>query len=183
MASITGLWLPILLSAVFVFVASSIVHMVLRYHWTDWSRLPGEDKARAALTGLPPGNYRMPYCSSMADLKDETFVGKMKEGPNALVIGLPTGPPTMGKQLVQWFVYTLAVGVVTAYVASRTMDAGADYLAVFRVAGTVAFLTYAGASPAGSIWVGMKWSTTLKSLFDGLIYGAVTGGTFGWLWP
>ena len=183
MVSITDLWLPILLSGVFVFIASSIVHMVLRYHWTDWNELPGEGKAREAMKGLPPGNFRVPFCSKMDDMKDEGFIAKMKEGPNALIIGMPTGPPTLGKQLALWFIYTVGVGIVTAYVASRTMDAGADYLAVFRVAGTVAFLTYAGGAPASSIWVGIKWSSTVKSVFDGLLYGVVTGGTFGWLWP
>lgn len=183
MVTITGLWLPIVLSAVFVFVASSIVHMVLRYHWTDWNELPGEDKAREGLKGIPVGNFRIPYCSKVSDMQDENLIAKMNEGPNALIIGLPKGPPAMGKSLALWFVYTLLVGVAVAYVASRTVGAGGDYLAVFRVAGTVAFLTYAGGAPAGSIWLGIKWSTTAKSLFDGLLYGVVTAGTFGWLWP
>jgi len=115
--TITGLWLPILVSAVLVFVASSIVHMVLRYHATDWDRLPDEEKARAALKGLPVGNYRMPHCTSMADLKDEKFVAKITEGPNAAIIAFPSGPPTMGKQLGLWFVYNVLVGIVAAYVA------------------------------------------------------------------
>ena len=183
MVTITELWLPVLLSAVFVFIASSLVHMALRYHWSDWNELPGEDKAREALKGLPAGNYRMPFCASMADMKDEAQLAKMKEGPIALVIAFPPGPPTMGKQLGLWFVYTLAVGTVTAYLTGRTLAAGADYLAVFRVAGTVAFLTYAGGAPAASIWMGIKWSTAVKNLFDGLLYGMVTAGVFGWLWP
>jgi hypothetical protein len=29
----------------------------------------------------------------------------------------------------------------------------------------------------------MKWSATLKNMFDGLLYALVTAGTFGWLWP
>ena len=183
MVTIVDLWMPIAVSAVLVFIASSVVHMVLRYHGSDWDALPEEDRARQALRGLQAGNYRVPHCTSMAAMRDEGFLTKMKEGPNALVIAYPPGPPTIGKQLVQWFVYTLLVGVVTAYVAGRTLDPGEHYLTVFRVAGTVAFLTYAGGAPAGSIWLGMKWSTTFKNLFDGLLYGAVTAGAFGWLWP
>jgi len=35
MVSLAALWLPILLAAVFVFIASSIIHMVLPYHKTS----------------------------------------------------------------------------------------------------------------------------------------------------
>ena len=34
-----------------------------------------------------------------------------------------------------------------------------------------------------SIWKGQSWSTTLKFVFDGLVYGLLTAGVFGWLWP
>lgn len=34
-----------------------------------------------------------------------------------------------------------------------------------------------------SIWYKRKWSSTLKSMADGLVYALVTAGTFGWLWP
>ncbi len=35
MVSLMSLWIPILVSAVIVFVLSSIIHMVLPYHRTD----------------------------------------------------------------------------------------------------------------------------------------------------
>ena len=47
-------------------------------------------------------------------------------------------------------------------------------------------LSFAGYSLAllqNSIWLGRSWSTTLKSVFDGLVYALITAGTFGWLWP
>jgi len=28
-----------------------------------------------------------------------------------------------------------------------------------------------------------NWGTTLKSVFDGLVYALFTAGAFGWLWP
>jgi len=34
-----------------------------------------------------------------------------------------------------------------------------------------------------AIWKGQPWSVTLKEIFDGLVYGLLTAGTFGWLWP
>jgi hypothetical protein len=54
---------------------------------------------------------------------------------------------------------------------------------VFRFAGTTAFLGYAFALAHDSIWFKRRWSTTVKFLFDGLLYGLLTAGTFGWLWP
>lgn len=47
--SVAALWMPILLSAVFVFVASSILHMVLPYHRSAFGKLPAEDEVRDAL--------------------------------------------------------------------------------------------------------------------------------------
>jgi len=43
MVSIVSLWLPILLSAAAVFILSSIIHMVLKYHNNDFKALPSEE--------------------------------------------------------------------------------------------------------------------------------------------
>ena len=48
MVGLTTLWLPVLLSAVLVFIASSIIHTLLNYHWTDWDKIPGEDNVLEA---------------------------------------------------------------------------------------------------------------------------------------
>ena len=65
MVSITALWLPILLSAIIVFVASSIMHMLLPYHRSDYRQLPDEDKVLAVLrgAGLTRGLYVFPHCT------------------------------------------------------------------------------------------------------------------------
>jgi len=99
------------------------------------------------------------------------------------ILLMPNGPSAMGKHLLLWFVYSLVIGVLTAYLTGRTLGADTHYLQVFRVAGTVAFVAYAGAEPIASIWKGMKWSATLRNMFDGLLYALVTAGAFGWLWP
>jgi hypothetical protein len=39
------------------------------------------------------------------------------------------------------------------------------------------------ALPAASIWYRRSWMTTLKSMFDGAIYGLLTGAACAWLWP
>ena len=185
MVGIVALWIPILLSAVIVFFASAIVHMVLRYHWSDYARMPGEDLVRDAIRkgSVSPGEYNFPHASSPAEMRAPDIVERFKQGPVGLVTILPSGEPAMGKSLVQWFFYSLVVGVLAAYVAGRTLGAGAEYLQVFRITGTVAFVAYAGSQPIESIWKGRKWSTTGKNIFDGLVYAAVTATVFALLWP
>jgi hypothetical protein len=185
MVPLTSLWLPILLSAVFVFLASFVVHMVLPHHRSDYRRVPAEDDVMAALRkfDLPPGDYMLPRAASPSDMKSPDFMDKMTKGPILIFTVIPSGPPSMAQQLVQWFVYCVVVGSFAAYVAGRALGPGADYVAVFRFAGTAAFLSYAVALWQQSIWYRRAWSTTVKSTIDSLAYALLTGGTFGWLWP
>jgi hypothetical protein len=179
------LWLPILLSAVFVFVASSLIHMVLRYHDSDFRKLPVEDQVRAALgpMSLPPGDYLVPHGGSHGAMKDPAFLEKWKQGPVMLMTVIPNGVPKMGRSLSLWFVYCAVVGVFAGYIAGRALGPGAHYLAVFRFAGCTAFVGYSLALWQQSIWYQRSLVTTLKSNIDGLIYACLTAGTFGWLWP
>ncbi|MDQ5871699.1 MAG: hypothetical protein M3547_05780 [Acidobacteriota bacterium] len=185
MVPLTSLWLPILLSAVIVFVASSIIHMVLRYHRNDFRKLPAEDEAMEALrkTGVAPGEYLFPYAGSPAAMKDPAYLEKRKRGPAGLLTVMKGGTASMAPQLAKWFLYCLVVGVFAAYIAGRALAPGASYLAVFRFAGCTAFIAYSLALWQNSIWYGRAWTTTLKSNVDGLIYGLLTAGVFGWLWP
>ncbi|MDH3592764.1 MAG: hypothetical protein OER88_12840 [Planctomycetota bacterium] len=184
MVAITALWLPIVLAAVFVFLASSILHMATPWHNGDYAKLPDEDGVRAAMrkSTIPPGEYSVPHCTSMKDLNDE-MKAKYEEGPVGFLTIVPNGQMKMGKFLIQWFLFTIYIGIFVAYLTGRLVPAGAEYMNVFRVAGTVAFLGYVGAAPSQSIWKGQKWSTTVKFLIDGLIYALLTAGAFGWLWP
>ena len=185
MVSLAALWLPILLSAVFVFIASSIVHMVLAYHNRDYVKLPNEDAVRAAIqSGNPaPRQYIIPYCAEMKDMGTPEMLQKMKEGPVAVLNIKPLGAISMGPSLAQWFVFGLVISLATAYVAGHSLAPGSDYLHVFRIVGTVAWLGYAAGQIPGAIWMGKPWSVASKEVLDGLIYGLVTAGTFGWLWP
>ena len=101
----------------------------------------------------------------------------------AFMTVLPAGAPKMGGQLVQWFVYSVIVGVFAAYVASRAAGPNPEYLDVFRFTGATAFFCYAVAGWQASIWYKRAWNTTLKNTFDGLVYALLTAGAFGWLWP
>lgn len=185
MVPLLSLAIPILLSAVIVFAASSIIHMVLTYHRSDYGRLPKEDDVQEMLRRLnvAPGDYAIPCGGSPAAMKEPAFIERATKGPRVLMSVTPGGPMSMGKNLAQWFLFGVLVSVLAAYVAGLTLSPGADYRVVFRIVSTVAFMGYSLALPLQSIWFMRKWSTTLKSMADGLLYGLLTGGTFGWLWP
>jgi hypothetical protein len=185
MVPVTSLWLPILLSAVIVFVASSLVHMVLRYHRSDYGRLPAEDAILAALrdVNVPQGDYRFPWVGGPEGMKDPAYLEKRKRGPVGVLTVMKSGVPSMAPYFAKWFLLCVVVGVFSAYIAGRALGPGAPYLSVFRFAGCTAFVGYSLALWQISIWDGRRWSTTLKLNVDGLIYGLLTGGTFGWLWP
>lgn len=185
MVPLTSLGLPILLATVIVFVASFVVHMVLPLHRNDLRRLPREDDVLEALRrfDLPPGDYAAPRAASPAAMKDPAFVEKMNKGPIVFMTIAPGQPPSMASNLVQWFAYSAVVSLFAGYLAGRALGPGAPYLDVFRFAGTTAFAGYALALAQHSIWYKRSWLTTLKSMFDGLVYALLTAGTFGWLWP
>src|SRR4030095_6336463 len=111
MVSLAALWLPILLAAVLVFIASSIIHMVLPYHRSDYKKLPSEDAVMDALRrfSIPPGDYLTPRPSGPNALKDPAFVEKRKKGPVALMTIMPSGEWSMGPQLIQWFLFSVVV--------------------------------------------------------------------------
>lgn len=180
--SITSLWLPILLSAVFVFVAAAIVWMALPHHKHEWKGLGNEEAARAALKGAAPGQYVLPY-ATMEGMKDPAYLKKRAEGPTAWLTVTPPGVRGMGAQMVGSFVYYLAVGILVAYVAGRTLVPGTSYLQVFRVVGTVTWAAYGWGAISDGIWFGKPWSSVAKHLGDALLYALLTAGTFGWLWP
>lgn len=181
--ALESLWLPIVLSALAVFVVSSLIWAVIGWHNPDWKKLPDEEQARAALRGTPPGQYSLPHAADGKARQDEAWQAKYREGPAAMLVVLPHGDLGMGKQLGQWIVYTLVISTLIAYVAGTTLAAGAPYIKVFQVVSTVGTLAYAGNAAAGSIWFGHSWGRTVKDIVDGLIYGLLTAGIFGWLWP
>ena len=185
MVPIPALWLPILLSAVFVFVLSSLVHMVFGYHANDYKKLPNEDGIADALrkASIPDGSYMLPRAASMKDFGSPEHQAKIMKGPNAMITIWGGTKPSMAGPMIQWFFFTILIGVLTAYVTGRAVAPDAHYLTVFRFAGSVSFIAYAMGSWPESIWYKRPWSTTLKGTFDALLYGLVTAGTFGWLWP
>jgi hypothetical protein len=185
MVPITSLLVPILLASVIVFVASSLIHMVLGYHRADFRALPKEADVQGALRGfaIPPGDYLLPCPTGPGGMKAPEFVARRAKGPVLVMTVMPAGEVSMGRNLALWFVYTIIVSLFAAYVAGRALGPGAHYLAVFRFAGATAFAGYSLALMQNSIWFSRNWGMTLRSMFDGLIYALLTAGTFGWLWP
>lgn len=183
--TLTTLWLPIVLSAVVVFLGSSFVHMVLPWHKGDYPGVPNEDGVMKALRpfAIPPGDYMMPRATSMKEMQAPEFLEKQKQGPVLIMTVLPNGPWTMGKALTNWFLYSLVVSLFAAYVASRALQPGATYLEVFRFAGVTAFACYSMALWQMAIWYHRSIRTTIISTLDGLLYAGLTAGVFGWLWP
>ena len=179
MAFLANLWLPIVLSAIIVFVASSLMHMLLKYHQSDYRQLPNEENVRATLraANLTRGLYVFPYCTHK-DMKSPALMEKYKQGPVGFLTIVPNGPPNMPKFLIQWFVFCLLVGLFLG----RAMP-GTDHMAVFQVVGTAAFLAYGLGNLSNGIWKGQTWSATIKEVIDGLVYGLLTAATFAWLWP
>jgi hypothetical protein len=185
MVSLLALWLPILLSAVVVFIVSSLIHMVSPWHKGDYPKMQNEDKVMDALRPLniPPGDYMVPRPSGREDMRAPEFIEKLKKGPVIILTVLPSGQTSMGMNLVQWFLYSVVIGFFAAYVAGRTLSLGTNSLQVFRLTGVTAFMGYTAALWQMSIWYRRAWSITIKATVDGLIYAILTAYIFVWLWP
>jgi hypothetical protein len=180
-----SLSLPGVVSAVAVFFLSAVLHMVLKYHRADYKRLPDEDSVADAVrkAGPSPGVYFIPYCSEMSQMKDPAMVKKFTDGPVAHLNVLRNGPPAMGKNLAQWFLFSLLVSFVAAYVARHTLSFGSPGVDVMRITGTLAFAAYGFGYLQDSIWKGIPWSNSLRGLLDAALYALTTGLVFRWLWP
>ena len=185
MTALHLLWLPILLSSVLVFLASSVIHMLSPWHKSDYPKMSNEDKVMDALRPLaiPPGDYMVPRPSGREEMRSPEFLEKMKKGPVMMLTVWPNGVMSMGRNFVLWFLYIVVIGFFAAYVTGRALPIGALYLHVFRFVGVTAFTGYSLALWQLSIWYRRGWSITIKATIDGLIYALLTAGAFGWLWP
>ena len=185
MTALSALWLPIVLSAVFVFILSSLIHMMSPWHKGDYPKMEKEAEVLSALRPLaiPPGDYFIPRPSTREEMSTPEFKEKVQKGPVVIMTVMPSGEMGMGRNLGLWFVYLLIIALFSGYIASRALPVGASYRAVFRFAGAAAFLGYTAALWQMSIWYRREWMTTFKHTVDGLIYACLTAGVFGWLWP
>jgi hypothetical protein len=184
MSSLAPLWLPILASAVAVFIVSSIIHMVIRWHQTDEKQIPNETAVADALRGLPAGEYRLPWAASMKEMHEPAFQEKVKRGPMGRV-GIWEGDMQAGfrNSLILWFVYSLVASFISGHVAHSTLGLDTEGHHIFHTVGLTAFGCYGLGVTQQSIWGPKKWGPTFKSVIDGALYALATAGVFVWLWP
>lgn len=185
MITLFQLWLPILLSAVGVFVASSVLHMALKFwHQADYRGFSNENDVAAAIRkGSPaPGIYTLPFCR-MEDMQKPETQEKFKQGPVGMFFLRASGAPNMGIGLTQWFLFCLLVSVFAAYLAAVTLTTGMSGMQVARIVGVAAFMAYGFASLPAGIWWGQPWKAVFKDVIDGAIYATITALVFAWLWP
>ena len=185
MEFLTELWLPIVVAPVAVFAVSTIVHMVLKIHNKDCTKMENEDAVLDALraNNIAIGAYMFAGCDDMKEWSTDEHKAKMEKGPIGWLTVLPPNGFNMGRSLIQWFFYTLLVSCFTGYIAWHSLSVGADYLQVFQIVGAVAFMTYGLGGMPESIWKGVSWKVTGKFMFDGLLYALTTAGIFGAMWP
>lgn len=183
MEFIAELWLPILLSAVGVFVVSSVLHMCIPIHKNDYKKLENEKPLLAGLREheQQPGEYMFPAAECMSDMKNPEYIERCNLGPVGFMVIMPNGMWNIGKSLGQWFAYSIVISLLTAYVYSFVSAEGASFSEIFRLTSTVSFLGYAFSSVSNSIWKGISWWVTCKFVFDGTLYALATGAIFGWM--
>lgn len=185
MVALTALWLPILVSAVVVFLISSVIHMATPMHKGDQTAIPNEDALLDALraAGAQRGHFRFPYAGSMADMASDEMKAKFRRGPVGVLTLTEGGEPTMGKELLAWFLYSVVISTVAGYVAGISLAPGAGFEPVLRITSAIALLTYCTSTVHESIWKGVPWAVALRFAIDGVLYAVATGVVFGWLWP
>ncbi len=183
--SVLELWLAILVAATLCWIASALIHMLFKYHNADYTELENEAEVSATLktTAPKPALYSLPYCHDMQAMGDEAMQKKFADGPVAMIAIFPNGMPAMGKLLTQQILFFLIGALLIACLASLSLTAGADYMAVFKLVFLATFLSYGWAQVPYSIWMGQPWSNCIRYVIDALIYASVTAGSFAWLWP
>lgn len=183
--SLYELWLAILVAGLLCWVASALIHMLVKYHNADYKKLPNEEAVSSALADQSPnpGLYTLPHCIDMKEMGEESMQKKFNDGPVAMIAIMPNGMPPMGKLLSQQILFFILGSVLIGYLASISISTNADFMMVFRQVFIASFLTYGWAQIPYSIWMGQPWANCVRFLIDALIYAVVTASTFAVLWP
>ena len=184
MTPFMSLLLPIVVSAVAVFVLTLVLHMT-PWHKSDYLRLPDEDGVMQALRAfnIPPNDYTVPHPGSGDYMKSPEYDAKRAAGPVMNLTVVPSGPWKIGQMMGLWFLFTLVVSASVACVVGTVVPPGGGAHAVFHYVAFITFLTYAMGAVPLSIWYHRKWSTTFKTAVDSLLYALATGWIFSMMWP
>lgn len=188
MSYLTALWLPVLVSAVAVFLLSFVFHMLLPFHKNDYRAVPNDSAVMDALRpfAIAPGDYMVPRPNGMADMKTPEFQEKMNRGPVVMLTVFPNGMGSMGRPLAMWFVFILVVNTLSGHIAQGAFHDAVgpvDHRVIFHTVALTSFMAYGFGLWQMAIWYRRSIATTIRSTVDAAIYGIATGLVFGWLWP
>lgn len=184
MTPLAELWLPIVLTAVLVFIAGAVMWMALPHHHKDWVGVPGEEALMNTLraNGVKSGQFMFPFLGCGKESRSEEAKAKMKQSPSGVMI-VWDGMPSMGKAMALTFVFNLVVAALIAYVASIALAPGAAFVDVARVVGTTGLLAYIAGQIPFAIWFRKSGRSVAADVFDGVVYTALAVLAFGFLWP
>jgi hypothetical protein len=185
--ALTDLWLPIVLSAVAVWIAAALAWMVMPHHKGDFNQLPNEDDVMASVRnlGIAPGLYFFPNMRDCSKMKnDPAAKAKFEAGPHGMLqVWPPDAFKKMGRNMILSFIFYIVTSVFIAYLGSLALASGSEFLEVFQITGTAGILAYCFASIPHDIWFGKPLRNIVASMVDGIVFGLITGAIFGWLWP
>lgn len=183
MAFFADLWLPILLSTFGLWILSFVAWVILPHHYADKAKVGDEEGLMNYIkqAGIGPGNYFFPYCASAKEQGDKAYVERYSNGPRGTlnVYAVPNMGANMLKTILYFFVTVATIGYIT-HVACPPGDAATDFMKVFRVAGTIAVLTYGSSGLLNRVWFTERMWT---HIVDGIVYGLVAGLIFAAMWP
>ncbi len=185
MLEVEALWVPLLVSAAAVFVASALAWTVMPHHRPDFAPADDEDALMDAIRKCAPkpGMYYFPYADHKSEHTKE-YRQKVEAGPVGIIrVRDPKSALNMPGAMIKSFVYNLVVATLVAYVAGGALGPNAAFWDVFGTVGPVTFLAYALCSVHESIWMGLPRSAAIKQGIDGFAYALITAGVFAWLWP
>jgi hypothetical protein len=184
MADLIQLWLPILVSAIVVFIASALAWTVLPHHRCDFKGFPDQKKFDDALAslGIEPGLYMFPYSQDPKAMREPAFMERWKAGPSGS-LNLWAKCPNMGRNMALSFLFYLITSIFVGYLTLLVRAPGDSFIEVFRVAGTAAILAYCFGGIPKDIWFNSPRRVVLTNLIDTIVFGLLTAAAFAWLWP
>jgi hypothetical protein len=188
MSFLAQLWLPIVVSALLVFVLSAVTHMMVPFRLTEWGHLKTQDAIQASLRGTAPGLYVFPTPADAKERGKPEAMQKVAEGPSGWLTLVHPGPMSWVRNLGLSLAMNLFVSFGAAYIATLTLGAVPLQLfpherVVFRVISTIGFFAYAAGPIYDAIWFWKPWKSLAMTAVDSLAYGLVMGVTFSMLWP
>lgn len=177
------LWLPILVSAVAVFVLSAASHMLLPWRRDEFRGIPGHEAIQAVVKDLPPGQYLFPAGLDPRERGGKEWLARWAAGPSGWLTLVPREPIAMGRNMAQSMLAYLVVSFLTAYLATFALGAAPASFTVFRFVSTLGVLTYATGTSFTSIWYGRPWKAFAADVLDAVVLAFAMAAVFAWLWP